>query len=486
MRGAGREKSDEPGVVVQRFERRDDQPTPRQRAAKRGGRNRAPVPALIHAVDEIQILESQFAPANQPVIGDQHAGYRPEAARVPQQPREDVARRIGEQLPRLNQDTENPGDQSAGLEADEARKRVGEIVRRRHDVGGDVDGDGRDDDGEHRDGDDHRRAELADELHRIPDRFAVDDRGRAGDHHSHRGEQRHRRRQRHDLTNDLLALAAPKAREVGHVERQRRPESDHRRQRRHEDGPELRERLKLSGMREQRAEPVGPRDRPPQEHAGHDQHERRGPVLDMAQQIHAAIDDGDVEPPEQQERQPSRGCVPAEARAKQRPPPRNDRREERIERFAADPRLNAEPAARDEGAHQRRDIRAQHAVGRAREHGERDAVLRPGMRVQQDRHEDDRVAQQNRDQRLRPVHARRHQARGEHVGRNAMRHADPQRCVVVGGPVPSRDRDRREVLVVDGAGLDALRADQLHAAIRKSALVGHVPIVCNRRSCTSA
>ena len=42
-------------------------------------------------------------------------------------------------------------------------------------------------------------------------------------------------------------------------------------------------------------------DRPPQQHRRHHQHEGRGPVLDRAQQVHAAVDDEDVEPPEEQE-----------------------------------------------------------------------------------------------------------------------------------------------------------------------------------------
>ena len=79
--------------------------------------------------------------------------------------------------------------------------------------------------------------------------------------------------------------------------------------------------------------------------------------------------------------------------AEQRRPAGNDVREERVERLAADPRLDAEPAARDERAHQRRQVRADRAVGRAREDGERDAVLRARMRVQQDRDQDDGVAE---------------------------------------------------------------------------------------------
>ena len=57
-----------------------------------------------------------------------------------------------------------PVIEPAGLEADEARERVREVVGRRHDVGGDVDRERRDDDREHRDRDDDGDVEAADEL----------------------------------------------------------------------------------------------------------------------------------------------------------------------------------------------------------------------------------------------------------------------------------------------------------------------------------
>ena len=75
-------------------------------------------------------------------------------------------------------------------------------------------------------------------------------------------------------------------------------------------------RVELAGLRQQRPEAVGLATRPPEQHAGHHQHERRRPVLHRAQQIHPAVDDVDVEPPEQQERQPLGRRVPAEARAR--------------------------------------------------------------------------------------------------------------------------------------------------------------------------
>src|ERR1700710_2039568 len=47
-----------------------------------------------------------------------------------------------------------------------------------------------------------------------------------------------------------------------------------------------------------------------------------------AEQIHAAVDDVDVEAPEQEERQPLGGGMSAKARAKQHRPAGNDRLEE--------------------------------------------------------------------------------------------------------------------------------------------------------------
>src|SRR5262245_31515496 len=130
MCGAGGEEADEPRIVVERFQRGHDEAAPGERAAECGRADGAPVPASISAIDEVEILELQFAAAYQPVVGDQHAGDRAEASRVAEQPREDIPRWIREQLPRLNHDAEDPGDQPAGLEADETWKGVRKVIRR--------------------------------------------------------------------------------------------------------------------------------------------------------------------------------------------------------------------------------------------------------------------------------------------------------------------------------------------------------------------
>src|SRR5207247_1114349 len=91
-RGAQEEMSDrrgeephEPGVVVQRLERRHDKAAPGERATDRGGGDRAPVPAAIRAVDEIEILELQLAAADDPIVRDEYAGYGSEPARIAEQ-----------------------------------------------------------------------------------------------------------------------------------------------------------------------------------------------------------------------------------------------------------------------------------------------------------------------------------------------------------------------------------------------------------------
>ncbi len=58
--------------------------------------------------------------------------------------------------------------------------------------------------------------------------------------------------------------------------------------------------------------------------------------------------------------------------------------------------------------------------------GERDAVLRAGVGVEDHRDQDDDVAEEDGQHRLPPVHALVDQRRGEHVGRDAGGHRDPQ------------------------------------------------------------
>src|SRR5262245_23119125 len=95
------------------------------------------------------------------------------------------------------------------------------------------------------------------------------------------------------------------------------------------------------------------------------------------------------------------------------------------------------------------------------------------MRVEQDRNEYDRVAEENRDQCLPPVHPRSNKARGQHIGWDAVRHADPERGIVVGRPVAPRDRNWGEILVVKWTRLDPRMRAQLDTLVRSFPLNAH-------------
>ena len=97
----------------------------------------------------------------------------------------------------------------------------------------------------------------------------------------------------------------------------------------------------------------------------------------------------------------------------------------------------------------------------------------PGCEFRRIGDEHDRVAEEDREERLLPVHPAVHEARGQHVRRDAVRHRDPQRRVVVRRPGASGDRNRGEILVVERARRERGRVRQLDAAVRVGDLAGH-------------
>ena len=70
---------------------------------------------------ELKRVHVEPRPADQVVVGDQHAPDGTQERRVPDQPLEDVAGRVGDQLPGLDQDADHAGDQAAGAERDPTR-----------------------------------------------------------------------------------------------------------------------------------------------------------------------------------------------------------------------------------------------------------------------------------------------------------------------------------------------------------------------------
>ena len=121
--------------------------------------------------------------------------------------------------------------------------------------------------------------------------------------------------------------------------------------------------------------------------------------------------------------------------------------------LAADPRLNAEPAAGDQGAQHAPGMFAPRTPNEARTRtGNGMPYFVPACALSSIGHQDDEIAEQDRADGLPPVHAAGDQSRGQHVGGNADAHGDPEGGVVVDIPGALFGRDGREV-GVEEAGI---------------------------------
>src|SRR5207247_449628 len=68
---AGDEEPDEPGVVVERLQRLEDEPAPRERAAGERRDRRRPAPSArvaVASVHEVEVLEPEGLPPEEPVV----------------------------------------------------------------------------------------------------------------------------------------------------------------------------------------------------------------------------------------------------------------------------------------------------------------------------------------------------------------------------------------------------------------------------------
>ena len=139
-------------------------------------------------------------------------------------------------------------------EADPARPEIGEVVGGRDHVRADIHIQGGQQDRDQRNHHRQRRMKPRNQLHRVPDRRAVDDDRRRGHQNTDQRVQRHGGGQGERLSDDLLALAAREAREVGNVERNRRPESYCRIQRGNQELQKIRKAGEARRRRQHRAE----------------------------------------------------------------------------------------------------------------------------------------------------------------------------------------------------------------------------------------
>ncbi len=296
---------------------------------------------------------------------------------------------------------------------------------------------------------DRRVAELHEHIERIPDRAAEDDSGRRGDGDADEGVERHRERQAEGLADDLVPLGGGIAREIGDVERKGRPEADHAGQpgneEAHETGPPL-------GWPASKAEgwdsigpkppaaPVGPaeEDEPERDEEG------RLDAQEQADRVDAAVDDPHVDAPEDHEADELRRGDPKRVGRGRPAIGGEEHTQDLVDRLAADPGLDAEPAAGDQGAQEGGQVRAARPERGPAENGEGDAVARAGVRVQEDRHEDDRVAEEDGEDRpptssCRRRRARRRACRSERRPTSRSRgprSCRPARCAAPAGPAP--------------------------------------------------
>src|SRR6516162_3400616 len=450
------EEADKPGVVVEHAERRDDQADEGNAYAGHQRGDGGPMKAagiFIPATPPVKVLNGENFLAHHEIIADQNAGDGAEKAGVANEPGKNVTPVARQQLPGLHEEAHNGGDHAAGTKTDAARGKIGEVVGGRDDVGGDVDiqsGHEQRDHGEHYG---PRIAEARQDFDGIPDGFTENDHGGGSDGDADERVKGHRGGQAQGLADYLVPLAAGVAREIGNVERNGGPKADDAGKRGNKELEKTAERLKFRGRRKHGAETAGFAARPEKKNQADEEQEGRGDALQEADGLDAPQDDEDVEKPEEHK---ANGCARVDLG-----PARSEGHDHGVDGFAADPGLNAKPAASNQGAENRGNIRPKDTKRSAGKNGKRDAVLRAGVRVEQhgDQHED--VAEKDGDERLAPVHAAGNHAAREHVGGDVDAHGDPQSCVVVGTPAATVGTNGGEVLVVEGAGFDDIRVKRL-------------------------
>ena len=382
------------------------------------------------------------------VVGDHDAGDRPEKRAVADEPGEDVSAGILIEFPRHHEDTEKRGDESAGAKADPLRGEVGKIVGRRDDIGRDVGREGGHGERDESEGRNPRAAELGDDLDGIPNGGAENDDSRARHQDADEGVEGHGGGKSERLADNLIALRARIAGKVGDIERERRPVADHGGEPRAEDRPEFCRGIQRGWLGEDRAESVGRVPRPPHKHQTDEEKKGRAERFHPFDRLHTADDEVDVDRPKNHEAEEFAGRDAEEREVlfgRWIEAEHNGGRG--IDGRAADPRLNAEPSAGHQSAHERRDVRAEGPERGAEQHRERNAVGRARMRVEGHRDEHDEIAEENGEGGLPPIHALLDEAAGEGVSRDADRHADPEGGDVPCGPRPSILRNGSEVLV---------------------------------------
>src|SRR6266704_1470136 len=405
---------------------------------------------FIPAIALIEIFDDKEFFAYDEVIADKHARDGAKKTGVADEPNKNVIGVVRHQLPWLHDDAHGAGDETAGAETDAARGEIGEIVGRGDDVGGDVDVEGGHEKRNHRQDDGEGIAEARKNRDGIPKRLAKDDHGGGSDGDADEGVESHRGGEAKGLADDLITLAACIPREIGNVQRDGGPETDDAGERRDEKTEKFAESLKFRGRGEHGAEAPGFAARPEEKSESNQEQKRGGDALQEANGFNAAKNHEHVQKPEKDEADRRAGMKVC--------PRRGEGHDHSVDGFAADPGLNAKPAAGDKSTQDGGDVGTENAEGSTSENRKRDTVLRTGVGVQEHGDQHKEVAEKNGEERLFPIHAAGDHSAGEHVGGNVHAHGNPQCGVVVSAPSAALDRDRSEILVVQRAAANRFRA----------------------------
>jgi hypothetical protein len=121
---------------------------------------------------------------------------------------------------------------------DVSRAEVRNVIRRRHEIGDDVDAHGGDDEGDRAENHDKRIADLLDDQNRVHDGFAENLHRSRGHDNGDDGEYEEIEGQPQQVAELHDGLILAEAREVAEIEQERREIGDdqHRRVRHHVDG----------------------------------------------------------------------------------------------------------------------------------------------------------------------------------------------------------------------------------------------------------
>lgn len=268
--------------------------------------------------------------------------------------------------------------------------------------------------------------EMAQQGDGIPDCFAEENDGSGSDGHADEGVERHGGGKTKGLTDDLRALGFGVAREVRNIECDSGPETDHAGERRDEEANKFRGGVKFAGRVKNRAHTAGLARDPEKKKQADEEHEGRADAFEELDGFNAAPDDEHVDGPKKEEAEPGAagkicGGGPNDA-------------EHGVNGLAADPGLNAEPAASDQGSKNRGNVCAANAEGGAHENGEGDSVFGASVGVEEHGNQDNEIAEKNGEDGLHPVHATGDEAGSKHVGGNANAHGHPERGVIVSAP----------------------------------------------------